>query len=676
MIKIDFHIHTISSSVDPSFTFSIDKIIEYVNEKKINAIATTNHNLFDKNNYYLIKGAVDVSVFPGIEITLESGHILLIGKDSEIDDFNDKCYKIANEFASNGNISYEFLESTFGDLSNYLLIPHYDKKPKIPNATIDKLGTNFYCGEVANSKKFVRLQKENKSITPLFFSDMRMTTESKLSAQQTYIDIDSNDFGSIKEALRDKNKVYLNEFKKRDLFPILDDGTLASTGLNLIFGKRSTGKTHTLDCINDNFDNVKYIRQFELIEADKSKAEREFDSSISKQRIMFVDEYLKEFKEVVKEVCLLNFHEFEIAADSYISSLLAFAIDSDKLDSFAKVPIFSEQEYEFTEDNKIVKIIDAVIELINADTYSPLIDKYITKNQLIALLCELNERFVENRKKSLKYKITNELIKKVKKDLSIESSQDSVKSFNVSDYCKQLIQKGWFENICKTIKSTKTLQNQSVGRFNVVAVRNPISSAAELMKIVSKQGEYKSSFDQYNYPYEYLQSLKSKNYVSDDIIYKCFIQVDYKVLNENGLPVSGGERAEFNLENKLSDADNYEMLLIDEPESSFDNIFLRKDISTKLYELSQKMPVFVSTHNSVIGGCLNSNYILYTSMTRTDDGDAHFSIYGGQRESKQLTDVNGNKTDNYIVLMNCLEGGEDSYGERSQSYKNLKNWFE
>lgn len=36
--------------------------------------------------------------------------------------------------------------------------------------------------------------------------------------------------------------------------------------------------------------------------------------------------------------------------------------------------------------------------------------------------------------------------------------------------------------------------------------------------------------------------------------------------------ISGGESAEFNLLQTIEDARNYDMLLIDEPESSFDNI--------------------------------------------------------------------------------------------------------
>ncbi len=43
------------------------------------------------------------------------------------------------------------------------------------------------------------------------------------------------------------------------------------------------------------------------------------------------------------------------------------------------------------------------------------------------------------------------------------------------------------------------------------------------------------------------------------------------------------------------------MLLIDEPESSFDNIFLKEDVNSLLKEFSQEMPVVIVTHNSTIG---------------------------------------------------------------------------
>ncbi len=58
--------------------------------------------------------------------------------------------------------------------------------------------------------------------------------------------------------------------------------------------------------------------------------------------------------------------------------------------------------------------------------------------------------------------------------------------------------------------------------------------------------------------------------------------------NKYGFNVSGGERAEFNLLTEIQDALKYDLLLIDEPESSFDNLFLKHDVNQliKVYLIS------------------------------------------------------------------------------------------
>lgn len=45
------------------------------------------------------------------------------------------------------------------------------------------------------------------------------------------------------------------------LFQVLPNGLEISTGLNVIIGGRSSGKSYTLDEINKHHENVKYIRQ-------------------------------------------------------------------------------------------------------------------------------------------------------------------------------------------------------------------------------------------------------------------------------------------------------------------------------------------------------------------------------------------------------------------------------
>ena len=55
MKKIDLHTHTISTISDYPFDFDLSKIIEYVDKLKIDALAITNHNVFDLAQFLLIK---------------------------------------------------------------------------------------------------------------------------------------------------------------------------------------------------------------------------------------------------------------------------------------------------------------------------------------------------------------------------------------------------------------------------------------------------------------------------------------------------------------------------------------------------------------------------------------------------------------------------------------------
>jgi hypothetical protein len=128
---------------------------EYVDLLEIDCIAITNHNLFDKNQYEQISNELGVKVFPGIEIDLEGGHLLLISESENLDDFTTKSQKVSDLITSpNDDISYDELVEIYGDLNNYLLIPHYDKNPNIKPATIEKLGDNIFVGEVASLRKF------------------------------------------------------------------------------------------------------------------------------------------------------------------------------------------------------------------------------------------------------------------------------------------------------------------------------------------------------------------------------------------------------------------------------------------------------------------------------------------------------------------------------------------
>ncbi len=88
MKKIDFHIHTISTQKDQPFNFDMNSLQKYVHLRSLDAIAITNHNCFEEIQFREIRNSLKCTVFPGIEIDLDKGHILVISPFERITRFN------------------------------------------------------------------------------------------------------------------------------------------------------------------------------------------------------------------------------------------------------------------------------------------------------------------------------------------------------------------------------------------------------------------------------------------------------------------------------------------------------------------------------------------------------------------------------------------------------------
>jgi ABC-type polysaccharide/polyol phosphate transport system ATPase subunit len=124
---------------------------------------------------------------------------------------------------------------------------------------------------------------------------------------------------------------------------------------------------------------------------------------------------------------------------------------------------------------------------------------------------------------------------------------------------------------------------------------------------------------------------------------------------------------------EIKDATKYDILLIDEPESSFDNLFLKKEINTLIKHISQLIPVVVVTHNSTVGASIKPNYIAITHKS-IENKEVVYRIYTGYPSDKELTCLDGTKIKNYDAILNCLEAGIDAYSERkTQTYEILKD---
>ena len=190
MKKIDLHIHTVKSISDADFNFSLIRLQEYVNAMNLDCIAITNHNLFDITQFREITTLLNnIVVFPGIEINLCGGHLLLISDSSNLEEFSKRADCVKNKITlATDSLSYEEFINIYPDYEKYLLIPHYDKTPSLSFETIKLFGDNIFTGEVSSPKKFIYAIKRNE-IVPVLFSDCRLEALTTFSSKQTFLDI-------------------------------------------------------------------------------------------------------------------------------------------------------------------------------------------------------------------------------------------------------------------------------------------------------------------------------------------------------------------------------------------------------------------------------------------------------------------------------------------------------
>lgn len=672
MKKIDLHTHTVSTVSDYAFDFDISKVKEYVEKLKIDALAITNHNVFDMNQYNLIKNSLTIPVFPGIEIDLEGGHLLLITDidEFEVSNFDEKCKRVSDLIKTkDDSITLAQFKSIFTDLGKYVLIPHHDKSPEIKQATITALNPHITSGEVGSVAKFKRMFKEQNGLTPVLFSDMRFRADLKdFPTRHTFVDLKEISLAGIQSCLADKSKISLTKESGNDFFQATDDGLELSTGLNIILGERSSGKTVTLDKIASSSGNTKYIKQFSLLQNDEATFNRTNDSRLS----IIYNNYLNELKSVIEDVIKTDIKQNHLNVEGYLDSLKKFATENEKKDLFSKCTLFGEDIFSIDDLENLDKVIESVITLIENNEYQDIISKYISADNLKKLLLELIEKAIFSKKGNEEKIWLNSIIKDIKRELGIKTTNSIIEEIDFYKIALDEIKVRKFVEVVNELKTERQINREELGKFSIVTSTRRISGAADLKDIAHDKKSYSPAFSNYNNPFEYLLRLKETG-VEEASLYKFFVKIESETLNKDGFKVSGGERSEFNLIHEIKDATKYDILLIDEPESSFDNLFLKKEINTLIKNISELMPVVVVTHNSTVGASIKPNYVAITQKS-LENREFVYRVFTGYPSDKELTCLDGNKIKNYDSILNCLEAGIDAYTERkTQTYEILKD---
>lgn len=669
MLKIDLHIHTDPASYENSFVFSLDKLEKYVHNNGLQVIAITNHNHFNKSQFLDIQNKLsDIVVLPGIEIDIENSHLLLIGNVDQVEEINNANDLLSKEIRSEKDwISFDKFVRIFPLYKNYLLIPHYKKKPAMQTATINKFEGNLDCGEVRSAKQFEVVAKQSGKLVPVLFSDIRISDDLKVfPIRNTYVDINEFEFSVLKIALSDKNKVFINDSKNDYEFEILPDGTTASSKLNVIIGKRSSGKTFNLDRINASRDdnNIKYIKQFSLT---GNSEITKFNELVKNEQTLLIEQYLAPFKNLTDNVLEID-QFFDTGVDSYLTSLKEYAENQSLKDSYSKSKLFTETCFNANDNYDTRDVIEATLKLLETDHNRKLVDEYLEPLNLKKLLkALLNKREIEYRQFKLKEEV-DKIIESTKLKLSEKSSLKSIKDVDLYEIQKKRVIIDKYNELCNHLKCKSLIETLDIYRFKVELNKTKFKNATEVKRTLDTKIPLVEAFKFYDKPFSYIKELE-KIQIDKSKIYKAIVNFKIIVLNERNTELSGGERAEYNLLHELKSADNYDVLLLDEPEASFDNPFIKTYIVDIIKKISNKTTVFLSTHNNTLGMLLKPNKIIYTEACDNNI----YKVFTGDFGAKYLKSKDVEIRNTYDHVMDVMEAGETAYKERSTVYESIKN---
>jgi ABC-type dipeptide/oligopeptide/nickel transport system ATPase component len=672
--KIDLHIHTVPTISESTFTFSLETFRRYVHEARLDAVAVTNHDIFDGAQFRQIQKELAASVFPGIEVNVEDGHVLIIADPSDLSDFEPKTQRVAKRITKVGDtMSIDELQAIFEDLRRYLVIPHSDKAPAMAGDAFEKLRPYAAAGEVDSAKKFVRAIKDETKLTPVLFSDARMRVDlGAVPLRQTFVDCGTLTPSALRACFRDKAKVALSEADGNKLWQALENGQKLSTGLNVLIGARSSGKTHTLTEIHKTVERVKYIEQFSLVQQDDDAYEREFKGNVERRRSAFADDYLLGLRRVVDEIlnvdCVAN--DREVAR--YVETLVKAAQEADRRDAFSKATLFDEVDFPIGNTTTLEALINSVRQVIENVEFREVIEKHVGLSSLKALARELIRILRDKTLERKEQEFVNKLVKEIKQGLKVRTAATQIEDVDLYGMSMDSKRVQRFTEIVGFLKRDAVIFEETIQGFRIEVTRGAFSGAGEIKAASGVKTAFSYAFANYGAPYAYLQELLADESLTRSELYKLFVKIDYRILNKDGFEVSGGERSEFRLLQEISDAQNYDVLLVDEPESSFDNLFLKSDVCKILKGISETMPVVVVTHNSTVGASVGADYLHYTRK-EFENGQVVYRIYSGYPSDKTLLSVDGKSIRSHETMMDSLEAGNVTYEDRRRGYEAIKD---
>lgn len=683
MKRIDLHIHTVATRFDrKGFAFSMDILKRYIKEANLEAIAITNHNMFDEENYLSICKEAGIAVFPGIEVNVTTpgkyGHVLIVADPADVGSFSAGASQIAAQIdGGRDHLGWDEVRAALPNIGKYLVIPHYRKDKQLDDATLDAIrqASGIDALEVSTPKWWLR-EDGNVPEPLVIFSDSRpgevLVDEDdpdfliRYKYGFTYVRCDDMTVPAIKLAMRDKRNV--NIFNEGNAFEILPEGIPVSRRLNVIVGKRSSGKTFSMKRIMDSLDqsDYVYIRQFQIT----NKAEEEtFKKESAKEDELFAAQYFDPVQELLGEYFTWG-ESNEGEVGDYCEAIVKFAKSPEN--DCSNYPIFTAQGFvldgirnNLNNDFELIK----AARLIRTSDRRDLVEEFLGIDALLAFEQAVDEAAFSEFIKLKHMSLADGLRKGIQQGLAQFSARKPLPEIApLREYFKESFFEQSLASLVDELKKTEKLDDDVEGNFKRTRKRCAIQNATEAKseaKGVPREVKLTGLFEKNATSLSQIRFIKQLPSEVWPIASRLLFKLESEVVNNDkeDTPLSGGQRAEYVFVHEIKKAERVDYVFIDEPESSFDNEFLIEDIAGLLHGLARRATVFLVTHNNTMGVSLHPDCILYA--TKDESG---YKLYSGDAMSADLVASDGSKSERAEALLKTMEAGRPAYDDRKGYY--------
>ncbi|OUO89848.1 hypothetical protein B5F40_09215 [Gordonibacter sp. An230] len=339
-------------------------------------------------------------------------------------------------------------------------------------------------------------------------------------------------------------------------------------------------------------------------------------------------------------------------------------------DIYSKCRLFNADAIDLPSEGDAKELIKATVVLLSSQEHAALIDEIVGRNRLIDLLKRLVGEAHAMEKECLAIQETNKIVNAAKRRLSISSVELKPEPIMNSVFedeaffrkTASLLECCWKEKkICDDGGDT-------FFKYSVIATRKRYAKAQDIKDALRLGKEISLAGVTSLNCIDYIDKLLSLDGI--DSLAPALFDVEIGVRDDKDAEPSGGQRTECVFLGRLAEATGSKYILIDEPESSFDNPFLDEVIAIKIRELARNATVVVATHNQVLGLALQPNKLLLTTYDRDTN---HYGIAsGGLREEILKLETGDIGPDTRTSVLDILEAGRESYKQRKAYYEETR----